>query len=139
MGVAEMRVLVLCDDFWHPAHVPRAGLAPLADRGVVFDWLEDASEWSAERMADYPVVILTKGNDTTAADRTPWMIPAVEEAFRAYVEAGGGLLAIHSGTIGYRETPVLRALLGAQRGKRLLLTRHAVLDVAQLAIPTKHP
>jgi type 1 glutamine amidotransferase len=107
-----MRVLVLADDYWHPARTPRAGLAPLEGGEFTFDWIEDASEWSVERMAEYPVVLLTKSNDVSAADRTPWVTPAVEEAFRAYVANGGGLLAIHSGTTGYRETPVLRRLLG---------------------------
>lgn len=107
-----MRVLVLCDDYWHPARTPRAGLAPLAGEEFAFDWIEDAGEWSAERMAEYPVVVLTKGNNVTAANRSPWMAPAVEEAFRSYVADGGGLLAIHSGTTGYHETPVLRRLLG---------------------------
>ena len=107
-----MRALVLCDDYWHPAHTPRAGLAPLANAGFGFDWIVDAREWSAARMADYPVVILAKSNDISAADRTEWMTSETEEAFRAFVRDGGGLLAIHSGTAGYRETPILRAFLG---------------------------
>lgn len=107
-----MQVLVLADDRWHPAHTPRAGLAPLVQQGFTFDWIEDAREWSAGRMASYPVVLLTKSNDVSAADWTEWVTPPVEEAFRAYVHAGGGLLAIHSGTTGYRETPILRRLLG---------------------------
>lgn len=107
-----MRALVLCDDYWHPARTVRAGLTPLADAGFTFDWIEDAREWSAARLADYPVVILTKANNVSAADRTEWVTPEVEEGFRDYVRGGGGLLAIHSGTVGYRETPILRALLG---------------------------
>jgi type 1 glutamine amidotransferase len=40
------------------------------------------------------------------------MTPEVEQAMRAFVRQGGGLLAVHSGTAGYESTPVLRALLG---------------------------
>ena len=40
-----MRVLVLCDDFYHPARVARAGLAPLEERGWSFDWIEHAGDW----------------------------------------------------------------------------------------------
>jgi type 1 glutamine amidotransferase len=105
-------ILVICDDPWHPARTPRAGLAPLAGHGVSFDWIEYAGEWSAERMAAYPLTILTKSNHTSADDRAPWMTPEVEAAFRAYVGGGGGLLAIHSGTAGYLECPTLRGLLG---------------------------
>ena len=107
-----MNILVLCDDNWHPARTPRAGLAPLAAAGFTFDWIEHAGEWSAERMAAYPAVLLTKANNVSAADDAPWMAPAVEAAFRAYVRGGGGLLALHSGLAGYADTPVLRDLLG---------------------------
>jgi len=58
------------------------------------------------------VVVLSKSNNVSAADQTPWMTEDVEVAFADHVGAGGGLIAIHSGTAGYAETPVLRALLG---------------------------
>jgi type 1 glutamine amidotransferase len=111
-GERLLRVLVLADDYWHPAATAQAGLAPLTERGIAFDWITDAGDWSAERMADYSVVLFTKSNNVTASDRTPWMTPEAEEAFRAYVAAGGGLLVIHSGTAGYRETPTFGRLLG---------------------------
>jgi len=107
-----MRTLVICDDYWHPARTARAGLGPLEGHGFEFDWIEHAGEWSAERMADYPVVILTKSNNISAADQSPWVTDQVEHALRDYVRQGNGLLAIHSGTAGYAQTPVLRALLG---------------------------
>jgi type 1 glutamine amidotransferase len=105
-------VLVLCDDKWHPATTPRTGLGALPNHDFTFDWIEHAHDWSAERMATYPLVILTKSNNVSAADTTPWMTDAVQNAFVKYVEAGGGLLVIHSGTAGYREATTLRNLLG---------------------------
>lgn len=111
-GKSLMRVLVLADDYWHPVATAQTGLAPLTERGFALDWITDAGDWSAERMADYPVVLFTKANNVTAADRTPWMTPEVEEAFRAYVTAGGGLLVLHSGTAGYRDRPTFGRLLG---------------------------
>ncbi|MFN8444676.1 MAG: ThuA domain-containing protein [Caldilineaceae bacterium] len=107
-----MKVLVLCDDRWHPALTPRTGLAALGDCGFEFDWIENANEWSATRMVTYQLVLLTKSNNVSAKDETPWMKPEVELAFHDYVQAGNSLLAIHSGTAGYLETPTLRALLG---------------------------
>jgi type 1 glutamine amidotransferase len=107
-----MRVLVLCDDYWHPARTARAGLAPLEAQGFEFDWIEDARERSAERMAAYPLVVLTKSNNVSSADRTPWVTPEVESAFREHVRTGAGLLVVHSGSAEYSELPVLRALLG---------------------------
>jgi type 1 glutamine amidotransferase len=108
-----MRCLVLCDDYWHPAHVAREGLDALQAKGEFeFDWIENAGEWSAERMGAYPVTVLVKSNNVSAADNTPWMTPEVENAFLEYVRAGKGLLVVHSGSAGYKETPMLRALMG---------------------------
>jgi uncharacterized protein len=107
-----MNVLVLCDDYWHPARTPRAGLAPLEKAGFQFDWIENAEEWSAERMAAYHAVILTKSNNVSSSDRAPWVTPEVEAAFRDYVRGGNGLLVIHSGSAEYGDLPVLRGLLG---------------------------
>ena len=107
-----MKILVLCDDFWHPARVPREGLGALEPKDFSFDWIEDAREWSAERMAAYPLVVLTKSNNISAVDKTGWMTEAVQAAFVEYVRRGNGLLAIHSGTAEYADKPVLRKLLG---------------------------
>jgi type 1 glutamine amidotransferase len=107
-----MQTLVLCDDFWHPARVPQAGLRALKEAEFTFDWIENALAWSPERMAAYPLVILTKSNNISASDQTGWMTEAVQAAFANYVRKGNGLLAIHSGTAGYEQMPVLRGLLG---------------------------
>jgi len=107
-----VQTLVLCDDYWHPARVPRAGLAPLGGSEFTFDWIEDARDWSPERLAAYPLVILTKSDNVSAADQTPWMTDGAQAAFAEYVRGGHGLLAIHSGTASYAEKPVLRGLLG---------------------------
>src|SRR5574339_121232 len=107
-----MKALVLCDDYWHPARIPREGLAALEGTEVAFDWVEDAREWSTDPMMAYPLVILTKSNNVSAGDRTGWMTDAVQATFAEYVRKGNGLLAIHSGTAEYENTPVLRNLLG---------------------------
>jgi uncharacterized protein len=111
-GVLRMKILVLCDDYWHPARVPREGLEPINGTEFTFDWIENAGEWSLDRMLQYPVTILTKSNNVSAADRTAWMTGAVESAFADYVRQGHGLIAIHSGTAEYEGTPILRSLLG---------------------------
>jgi uncharacterized protein len=107
-----MRVLVLCDDHWHPAQTPRAGLRALAGADFQFDWIENAADWSPVKMDEYPLVVLVKSNDVSSADQTPWMTAEVEQAFVDYVSRGSGLLAIHAGTAGYQEAKALRALLG---------------------------
>jgi uncharacterized protein len=108
-----MRVLVFCEDLYHPAATVRAGLAPLAAGGAfAFDWIENAAGWNPARLHDYPAVLLAKSNVCSAADRTPWLAGATEDALGAFVREGGGLVAVHSGTAGYRDRPAVRALLG---------------------------
>jgi uncharacterized protein len=101
-----MKALVLIDDLWHPGAIPREGLAGLGD----FDWIEDGSEWTAEMMAEYPVVVLAKANNRSATDKESWADDSVGEAFRDYIEKGGGLLVIHSGGSGYDQIPSMRGL-----------------------------
>jgi len=112
MKKMDTKVLVLCDDFWHPAQVPMDGLSPLKDHGFTFDWIKDTRDWSVELMAKYPLVILTKSNNVSSSDPSGWMTDDVQGTFADYVRAGNGLLAIHSGTAGYQETHILQNLLG---------------------------
>ncbi|MFC1996031.1 ThuA domain-containing protein [Chloroflexota bacterium] len=107
-----MRILVLCDDTSHPAQVLQKGLAGLEEYGFEFDWVEDAHDWSVEQIAAYPAVILSKMNNFSSSDETPWMTENVQGAFLKYVQNGNSLLALHSGTAGYEQASVLRALLG---------------------------
>lgn len=107
-----MRILVLCDDYWHPARTARTGLAPLEAHGFAFDWIEHAAEWSTERMAEYPVVLWTKSNNVSATDKTPWVTEENQAAFGNYVRDGHGLLVIHSGLAEYRELPLVRGVMG---------------------------
>ncbi|MHB1317151.1 MAG: ThuA domain-containing protein [Anaerolineae bacterium] len=104
-----MRVLVICDDYYHPASVVRAGLSLLTE--TTFDYIEDAGDWSAAKMAPYAAVLYAKSNNTSAANREPWITPDVEQALAEYVRAGHGMLAVHSGTV-VKELAVLRALIG---------------------------
>jgi type 1 glutamine amidotransferase len=107
-----MQVLVLCNDQYHPAQTVRLGLAWLEGAGYRLDWVEDASGWPAESLKAYPLVLLAKSNHTSHTDETPWMTEEIQGAFAAHVQRGNGLLAIHSGTAGYGETPLMRRLLG---------------------------
>ena len=107
-----MKTLVLCDDYWHPARIPQEGLGALHGAEFIFDWITNAHDWSAEAMMKYPLVVLTKSNHVSSTDQTDWMTDTAQAAFAKYVRNGNGLLAIHSGTAGYEQKPVLRGLLG---------------------------
>jgi len=107
-----MRILVLCDDRWHPASIVHEGLMPLTQKDYEFEWIESVADWSVEQIFEYPVVLLTKANNVSSSDETPWMTEAIEHAFAKYVWSGHGLLAVHSGTAGYEKSTVLRGVLG---------------------------
>ena len=111
-GNTVMPILVICDDRWHPAQTVRSGLEPLAAAGLQFDFFTDAAQGLPVPLSGYPAILFAKSNNVSAADETPWMLPPVEMALRAYVQEGGRLAAVHSGSAGYQQTPILRALLG---------------------------
>jgi type 1 glutamine amidotransferase len=90
----------------------RTGLAPLEQYGFVFDWIEHADGWSAERMHDYPALIFSKMNHVSAIDQRPWIDGTVQSGFLDYVRQGNALLVIHSGSAGYDAMPVMRRLMG---------------------------
>lgn len=128
-----MQTLVLCDDRWHPARVPREGLRVLNGKGFDFDWMEDAREWSAERMAAYKLVVLTKSNHFSYTDHREWMSEEVQSAFVEYVRKGNGLLAIHSGTASYQDALELRSLLGG------VFTHHPEQCAITMELKPDHP
>lgn len=108
-----MRVLVFCEDLYHPAATARAGLAPLTAGGKFsFDWIENAAGWRPEVLREYRAVLLSKSNHCSSTDKTPWLAGPTEHALSDYVSSGGGLLAVHSGTASYKDWPSVRALLG---------------------------
>jgi uncharacterized protein len=107
-----MKILVLCDDRWHPAQTVRQGLAGLESQGFAFEFIEDARQWSIEIQQSYPLTILSKSNNVSSTHEEPWMTDEVQAALWEYIDHGNGLLAIHSGTAGYEEARVLRSLLG---------------------------
>src|SRR5690349_10429500 len=98
MVEGNYRVLVLCGDRWHPAETIQRGLEPIEGALFTLEFIENTQDWSEERMMKYDLTILTKSNNVSSEDETPWMTGEVQEAFLRYVESGNGLLIIHSGT-----------------------------------------
>jgi len=107
------RVLMLCDDFWHPGQIPIDGVAPLAELGFKFDIISNANEFKPGMLSDYPVVLLCKSNQTSQEDKTRWLTEEVQQAFVSYVENGGGLLIVHSGMT-IRGTDAFQKLMGCK-------------------------
>ena len=107
-----MRTLVLCDDSAHPAALTRDGLTGLGDCGYEFEWLENPDDWSAERMANYPLVIFSKANNRSRGESAPWATEEIGAAFVDYVRRGNSILFLHSGTALYTNAPSLCTLMG---------------------------
>ena len=97
-----INVLVVCDDLWHPAEVILMGMKVLEGPEFRIDYVMTAKDiLTPERIAEYPVVIVCKGNRVTAANAAPWFEDGVTEVrpqeFAEYVANGGGYISLHSG------------------------------------------
>ena len=109
----DMRVLMICDDFWHPGQIPIDGVAPLAELGFQFEIISNANDFKSAMLSDYPVVLLCKSDQTSQEDRTRWLTNEIQQAFVSYVENGGGLLVVHSGAT-IKGIDAFQKLIGCQ-------------------------
>jgi len=109
-----MRVLLLCDDFYHPGQVAVDGVAPLAQKGFQFDIISSANDFSKDILPQYPVVLMCKMDEVSQTDKQSWKTDAVQKAFTDYVEGGGGLVAVHSATVNGKNTEALDNLIGCR-------------------------
>ena len=117
----EMKVLLLCDDLWHPGETVRYGLQFLVDRGIALDTVMDAKDIvTPELLRAYDAVIIAKGNALNGANSSaPWFEEGITyvspEGYRAYVEEGGAILALHAGvTYSPERCPGMSSLLGTR-------------------------
>lgn len=128
-----MRTWVMCDDNYHPASTVIAGLEPLRQAGYAFDFSLTAADWAADKLDSYPLLILSKSNRVSATMENEWMTEAVEQALSAYIEQGGGLLVLHSGTVGYGASERLMKLIGG------VFTHHPEKCPVKLTPVSGHP
>jgi type 1 glutamine amidotransferase len=109
-----MRVLLICDDYWHPGQVAIDGVVPLSQQGFQFDIISNANDFLPEKLSQYPVVLLCKCDEVSKEDRQPWKTEAVQRSFVDYVEGGRGLIAVHSATVTGKNTETLDKLIGCR-------------------------
>ncbi len=106
-----MKVLVICDDLWHPAEVIEKGLAAWGDPRFQFDIVKAAKDiLTPERIAGYPVILCCKGDSVTSANNAPWFEDGVTEVrpaeFEEYVRAGGGFVSLHASNTARAGSPM---------------------------------
>jgi len=109
-----MKILLLCDDYWHPGSVPIDGIKPLEEKGFSFDIIKDGSEFDCDILSGYNVVMLCKSNQRSQADESAWMTDEIQQTFVSFVEGGGGLLAIHNATVPSETSKSMSALMGCR-------------------------
>ena len=114
-----MNILLLCDDLWHPGEVVTRGLRPLQKLGYALDVVTAPKDILTPGMLrEYDVIINARGAAHSPANSgAPWFEPGVTEVmpedFRAYVEEGGGFIALHAGnTFSGRNVPAMAELVG---------------------------
>lgn len=98
-----MKVLVICNDFWHPGEVVARGLKPLEKKGYELDVVMYARDiLTPEMIRGYSVIVNAKSNVFGPANDAPWFdeeLPTMvmPRDFRDYVEEGHGFIALHAG------------------------------------------
>ena len=108
-----MKVLIICDDFYHHEQIIREGLSFLQNE---FDltYATDMSEYSFENkpLSDYNVVIIAKEDIISQSNTDGWLTEAIENQFADYVNNGGGLIFLHAGTVLCGKSKILKSIAG---------------------------
>jgi type 1 glutamine amidotransferase len=108
----SIRTLILCGDSWHAAETVRRGFLPLEGMGFEFEFLETGAEWAAEKLLDFPLVILAKANMISPTDNRVWLTSNSEREFQNHLRCGAGILVIHGGTSRYGNLTAMRRMTG---------------------------
>jgi type 1 glutamine amidotransferase len=94
-------ILVLCDDYWHPAEVIRRGFGCLKTDKFRFDFVMDAKDvLSVEMLKSFKAIACCKGDQLNASNQGVWFQDDVTEVgvkeLKDYVTSGGGYISLHS-------------------------------------------
>ena len=102
-------VLVLCDDYWHPAEVVERGFKGLKQDKYSFDFVSDPKDiLTPDMIKGYPVIANCKSDMINCSNKSPWFEPGIAEVgveeFDAYIRDGGGFLSLHSANTAKEKT-----------------------------------
>ena len=97
-----MKILITCDDVWHPAEVIEKGLQFLKKDGHELHFIKDAKDiLTPEYVRQYPLWINAKMDQIGSHNQHVWFEEGIAEFTvkdaEAYVREGGGFLALHAG------------------------------------------
>lgn len=110
-----MKVLILCDDFWHPGEVIVKGLKPLEKKGYELDFVMHCRDiLTKEMIREYDVIVNARGN-FNPVHKEIWfdekMADVMPKDFQAYIEEGHGFIALHAGNCFSRERQLDMAMI----------------------------
>ena len=95
-------ILVLCDDFWHPGKSLNGAFLCWREKSFILSLFGTPRDiLTPAFISGFPVIVNCKGNNINGGNSNAWFEEGVTEVMpkdlRAYVEAGGGFVSIHSG------------------------------------------
>ena len=110
-----MKILVICDDFYHHGEIIKEGLSFLQDE-CELTYATDMSEYSfADKpLSDYSVVIVAKDKHTSKSKEESWFTGEVEKQFADYADNEGGLIFLHAGSVLCKHSPLLKSISGCE-------------------------
>ena len=111
-----MKILLFCDDYYHPMEISVQGMRPLEKKGCEIDIIGNTSNFDSSIISNYDVLVMSKCDHVSQADTTNWKTDDVQSAIIKYVENGGGLLVTHSGIVGENDnkTEMLEKFIGCR-------------------------
>src|SRR5688572_20896230 len=99
--------------------------AALAPSGFNFSYTTDVADLNAANLAKYDALLIYSNHRSIAAPR--------EKALLDFVAAGKGLLALHSASYSFQNSPAYSALLGAR------FERHGTGEFTAGFVNPSHP
>ena len=108
-----MKILVICDDFYHHEEVIKPGLAFLQDEHDV-TYATDMSKYSlAEKpLSGYDIVIVAKDMHISKSNQESWLNKEVEKQFEDFANNKGGIIFLHAGAVLCKHSQIIKNISG---------------------------
>ena len=123
----EIKILAICDDFYHHGEIIKEGLAFLADECQI-TFAGDA----AGELCQYDAVILAKDDQISKSNRDSWLTEDAEKRLAEYAAAGGGLIFLHAGCVLCKKSQLLESIAGCK------FISHPEQCVVDFTMPAPH-
>ncbi|MCL1988431.1 MAG: ThuA domain-containing protein [Firmicutes bacterium] len=109
-----MKVLLFCDEHYHPGQIAIDGVKPLTAKDYEFHIIRNGAAFNPELLQDYSVIIMAKCDEISPEDKTSWKTLEVQQAFIDFIANGGGMIVIHNGLVAGKNTTKLDRVIGSR-------------------------